>query len=297
MMYAPARTLVPNTDSRVREVSTVAELRRLLYPHRMAERRIAFVPTMGALHDGHLRLVDRARELADLVVMSIFVNPLQFAAGEDFDHYPRDLDSDRRLAGSRDVDVLFTPPVEELYARDRAVEVVARRLATRWEGAARPGHFDGVLTVVAKLFNIVQPGVAVFGQKDIQQAALIRAMVRDLDVPVTIEVAPTVRDDDGLALSSRNRYLSAGERAHALSLPRALAELRHHWSGGERDALRLAAVGERVLASAAVDLEYLALMHPETMEPVAVAAPGTIVAVAARVGSTRLIDNIILGGA
>src|SRR5919199_779331 len=178
---------------------------------------------MGYLHDGHLRLVDEARRRTQFVVLSIFVNPLQFGPSEDFARYPRDADGDAEKARERGVDLLFAPTLDEMYPRPPEVRVVPGALADEWEGAVRPGHFAGVLTVVAKLFNIVQPDVAVFGQKDFQQATLIRAMVRDLDVPLELVVAPTVRGPDGLAMSSRNAYLSPDERQRALSLSRALA--------------------------------------------------------------------------
>jgi pantoate--beta-alanine ligase len=274
---------------------SIAELRALLRGRRRGGARIAFVPTMGALHDGHLALVDVARAHGDVVVMSVFVNPLQFGPTEDFARYPRDLDGDAAKAERRGVDVLFAPPREEMYPPHRAVEVRPIALADLWEGAARPGHFAGVLTVVAKLFNIVQPAVAVFGQKDLQQATLIRAMVRDLDVPVEIVVAPTVRDSDGVALSSRNAYLSPDERARARVIPRALQVIRDAFAQGDRDARSLEGRGRAVLESAGgIEIEYLALMDPVHLRSVELATPGTIAALAVRVGATRLIDNAIL---
>src|SRR5690242_7471431 len=204
----------------------------MLDEHRRSGERIALVPTMGALHEGHLALVDHARERASLVVLSLFVNPLQFGPNEDFARYPRDREGDAKLAEARGVDVLFAPPVDELYRAGRAVSVVPTALASRWEGASRPGHFTGVLTVVAKLFNIVQPHTAVFGQKDIQQATLIRAMVRDLDFPIEVVVAPTVREADGVALSSRNAYLGAADRARARVLSRAIFAMRDAFDAG-----------------------------------------------------------------
>jgi len=196
------------------------------------------------------------------------------------------------------VDVLFAPPVDELYPGERTVVVTPLALADRWEGAARPGHFTGVLTVVSKLFNLVQPQVAIFGQKDIQQATLIRAMARDLDIPVEIVVAPTVRDRDGLAMSSRNIYLSTDDRRRALVLSRALRTIAESFDRGQYDAAELEREGWEVLASEpSVNVDYLAVVDPERLEPIAVAEQGTIVAVAARVGATRLIDNVILGAA
>ena len=251
---------------------------------------------MGFLHEGHLRLVDVARRHADAVVMSIFVNPLQFGPQEDLARYPRDTAGDVAKSEERGVDVLFMPQVEEIYPGERAVEVRPVALGDRWEGAARPGHFAGVLTVVAKLFNIVRPDVAIFGQKDIQQATLVRAMVRDLDFPLSIIVAPTVREPDGLAMSSRNSYLAPEERRRALVLSRALRATSAAFDAGERDAPKLEAVGRQHLADEpSVQVEYFTLVDPVRLEPVAVAERGTIVATAARVGATRLIDNVILG--
>jgi pantoate--beta-alanine ligase len=280
----------------VQIVERIEPLRMALAEPRSRGERIALVPTMGALHDGHLALVDRARARAGCVVMSLFVNPLQFGPNEDFARYPRDRDGDARAAEARGVDILFAPQPDELYRPGRAVSVVPTALASRWDGASRPGHFTGVLTVVAKLFNIVQPDVAVFGQKDIQQATLIRAMVRDLDFPIRIIVAPTVREHDGVALSSRNAYLSASDRKRARVLSRAIFAIRDAFDEGERSTATLEALGNVVVrAEPEVELEYLAVMDPDTLEPTALAWPGCIVAIAARIGSTRLIDNVILG--
>lgn len=255
---------------------------------------VAFVPTMGALHDGHLALVARAGELAETVVVSIFVNPLQFGENEDLDRYPRDLDAD--LAKLPPEVIVFAPPVAELYPEGPAItRVAAGPVGSLFEGASRPGHFDGMLTVVAKLLNVVQPTVVVFGQKDAQQVFLVRRMVRDLNLPVTIDVVATVREDSGLALSSRNRYLSESERRAALSLSRALGAASA--SGATREQA-LAAAGEILRSEQSVDLDYLELVDPETFLPVASGHRGPATAiVAARVGSTRLIDNrfIVLG--
>ena len=279
-------------------IERIEPLRLALDEPRRAGQEIALVPTMGALHEGHLALVDRARARAKIVVMSLFVNPLQFGPNEDFARYPRDRDGDARLAESRGVDVLFAPQPDELYRSGRAVTVVPTSLATRWDGAARPGHFTGVLTVVAKLFNIVQPDIAIFGQKDFQQVAIIRAMVRDLDFPVQIVVSPTVRESDGVALSSRNAYLSAPDRKRARVLSRAIFAMRDAFDAGETSVAALEQLGNAVVgAEEAVKVEYLAVMDPETLEPAATAATGSIVAIAARVGTTRLIDNVILGAA
>ena len=280
----------------MRTCTTVAELRAVVRAARAAGRRVALVPTMGFLHEGHLMLVDQARARADLVVMSIFVNPLQFGPGEDFSRYPRDADGDAARAAARGVDVLFTPSVADVYASDASVRVVPQGLDTRWEGAVRPGHFAGVLTIVAKLFNLAQPDVAVFGQKDAQQVALVRAMIRDLDFPVELVVAPTVREPDGLAMSSRNSYLASDERARALSLSRALRAVDAALAGGEREVAALEAIGRREIA-AEVDVDYLAVADAATLEPLERAVRGALVMIAARVGRTRLIDNLVLGAA
>ncbi len=277
-------------------VTSVAELREALAePHRRGVP-VAFVPTMGFLHEGHLRLVDVARRRAAFVVLSIFVNPLQFGPHDDFARYPRDVEGDVRKADARGVDLVFAPAGDEMYRGELAVSVTPHALADRWEGAVRPGHFAGVLTVAAKLFHLVQPQVAVFGQKDIQQATLVRAMLRDLDFPIELVVAPTVREPDGLAMSSRNGYLSPEERRRALALSRALHAIGDAVARGERDATALETIGYDVLAEESnVNVDYLAMVDPERLEPVATAEAGTIVMVAARVGRTRLIDNIILG--
>jgi pantoate--beta-alanine ligase len=280
----------------VQIIERIEPLRIALDEPRRGAKGIALVPTMGALHEGHLALIDRAHERAATVVMSLFVNPLQFGPNEDFARYPRDREGDARLAEARGVDLMFAPQPDELYRGGRAVTVVPTALATRWDAASRPGHFTGVLTVVAKLFNIVQPDVAIFGQKDIQQATLIRAMVRDLDFPIQIIVAPTVREKDGVALSSRNAYLSAPDRKRARVLSRAIFAMRDAFDAGESSSAILEALGNAVVAAeSTVKLEYLAVMDPATLEPAPIAAAGGIVAIAARVGSTRLIDNVILG--
>ena len=278
------------------EFSSPAELRSWTRAQRTAGRRIGFVPTMGFLHEGHLRLADAARERADALVMSIFVNPLQFGPQEDLARYPRDLPRDRELAAGRKVDLLFIPSTDTMYPPGAEVRVVPGPSGDRWEGAARPGHFTGVLTVVAKLFHLVQPDIACFGQKDIQQALLLRRMVRDLDWAVEVVVVPTVREPDGLAMSSRNGYLDATQRRDALALSAALARAHRAWSAGVRRAGELKALMEeefRVYPRVTVD--YIAIVEPETMHPIDAVDGLTIVAVAARVGSVRLIDNIILG--
>lgn len=274
----------------------ISSLRGWLLQQREAGHRIGFVPTMGALHDGHLSLVAEARRRSDVVVMSIFVNPLQFGPGEDFQRYPRDLTRDSELALKSGVAALFLPTAETMYPAGSETRVVPGAAALLWEGAVRPGHFEGVLTVVAKLFHLVQPDVAVFGQKDIQQATLVRQMVRDLDFPIEVEVSPTVREADGLALSSRNAYLSPEERKDALGLSRALQAADAAWRGGERRPEAIEAVlRQQLKIFPAVTPDYIAVVDPVTLRPVPLVERGTIIAVAGRVGKTRLLDNLILG--
>jgi len=287
---------MPGTATSTFRVPTIAGMRASVAKARSDGMRIGFVPTMGALHRGHLSLVERARSECDLVVMSIFVNPLQFGPTEDFNRYPRPIEDDARAAADAGVDILFTPSPEEMYPDGRITTVSAGESSRRWEGEIRPGHFDGVLTVVAKLFNIVQADVALFGRKDLQQARLIQAMVRDLDFPLAIVVAPTVREEDGLALSSRNAYLSPAERAHALVLVRALRAASAGFDAGERDARNLEAAGREVLATVpAAQVQYFAVVTGDSLEQATVATPDSAVIVAARLGTTRLIDNVILG--
>ena len=278
------------------EVAGVGELRAWRRAQREQGRRVGFVPTMGYLHEGHLSLVDHARAASDAVAMSIFVNPLQFGPGEDLARYPRNLERDRALARDRGVDLLFVPAVDTMYPPGSEVRVSAGPIAERWEGASRPGHFDGVLTVVAKLFHLVEPDVACFGQKDIQQATLVRRMVRDLDWPLRIELVPTTRDADGLALSSRNVYLDPDARRQALGLSRALFRARDAFAAGERSAAAVRMLVEETLAlHPGIAPDYIAIVEPEGLNPVMRLENGSIVAVAGRVGATRLIDNVILG--
>ncbi|MFF3671045.1 pantoate--beta-alanine ligase [Microtetraspora malaysiensis] len=255
--------------------------------------RLALVPTMGALHLGHRSLMRLAHEHAEHVVVSIFVNPLQFGPSEDFTRYPRTLQTDLEVCAEEGVRMVFAPPAEEMYPEGHQVGVSAGAMGGTVEGAFRPGHFDGMLTVVLKLFNLVQPDVAIFGQKDAQQLALIRRMVRDLNVPVSVVGAPTVREGDGLALSSRNRFLSHADRGTALHLSRALrAGAAQTTPYRVLDAAR-AVVDEAARLSPPLLLDYLVLVDPETFAPVGEEHRGeAILAVAAKVGTTRLIDNI-----
>lgn len=279
----------------MKSVATIDEMRHVVAGARAKGKSISFVPTMGALHDGHLSLIDEAKRVADTVVMSVFVNPLQFGPSEDFDRYPRTLDDDAKMASKRGVDFLFTPTREDMYPEHAPVVFVhPGTVGKEWEGAVRPHHFEGVLTVVAKLFHIVMPDVAVFGQKDLQQAAAVKAMVRDLNFPVGILVAPTVRDPDGLAMSSRNRYLSPKERELGLILSKALFAMRDAFGRGERRASALEAIGWRMLERVVgLTPRYLAAVNADTFQRVNNVHHGDAGVGAIRVGETRLIDNII----
>ena len=282
----------------MRTVRNVRELREALAPERRAGRSIGLVPTMGSFHEGHLSLVRRAREACDVVVVTLFVNPTQFGAGEDLDAYPRDETRDRALAEAEGVDLLFAPSVDEVYPEGFDTTVTVGGLSSVLEGdpvRRGPGHFAGVATVVAKLFNMVGADVAYFGQKDAQQALIIRKLVRDLDMPVRIEVCPIVRDPDGLALSSRNAYLSADERERALSLRRALRAAEEAVEGGTLEAHTVLAAARAKLDEAGVEPEYLELRSAEDLSVVERVNGSTLLAVAARVGRARLIDNTILG--
>lgn len=277
-------------------ISDPAAMREHARDVRRGGRRLGFVPTMGALHAGHLALVADARTRADAVVLSVFVNPLQFGPGEDFARYPRDLPRDSGLAERAGVDVLWAPAPDAMYPEPPRVTVQPGPAGERLEGAVRPGHFAGVLTVVAKLLHAVEPDVAIFGRKDFQQAALIRRMVRDLGFPVEIVVAPTVREPDGLAMSSRNAYLDAGARAAAAALSRALATAVEAFRAGERGGTALSGRARRVLeAEPGVAIDYVACVAPDTVEPVEAVDGTSVLALAARVGGTRLIDNVVLG--
>lgn len=259
-----------------------------------AGRRVALVPTMGALHEGHMALVRRARSVADCVAVSIFVNPTQFGPNEDLDRYPRTLDADLKALEAVETDAAFVPSVEEIYPAGYSTYVVVEGPALDLEGTSRPGHFRGVTTVVSKLLNIIPSDFAVFGMKDFQQLTVIRRMVRDLGWRTRILAEPTVREPDGLALSSRNRYLLPEQRESALSLSRALSAVRAAAAAGERSPERLEAVGKQVLGGCpGVETEYLAIRDPETLSAPAPDWQTLVCLVAARVGSTRLIDNSV----
>lgn len=283
----------------MKTLRTVAELREAMSGERAAGRSVGLVPTMGFFHDGHLSLMRTAGEQNDVVVVSLFVNPAQFGPGEDLDAYPRDEERDAGLAEAEGVDYLFAPPREEVYPPgfDTTVEVKGLTEVLCGDPARRgPEHFHGVTTVVTKLLNMVQPDAAYFGQKDAQQALAIRKLVRDLDIPVRIEVAPTARDSDGLALSSRNSYLSAEERERALGLSRALRAAEGRVALGELDAAAVLAAARGELDAAGVEPEYLELRSTKDLSPVERVNGSTLLAVAAKVGRARLIDNTILNG-
>ena len=278
----------------MKTITTVAELRAELTPARRAGRSIGLVPTMGAFHDGHLSLMRRARAQCDVVVVSLFVNPAQFNDAGDLAAYPRDERRDAELAVAEGVDVLFAPTDQEVYPAGFATTVSVSDGTAQLEGAARPGHFDGVATVVAKLLNMAGPDVAYFGQKDAQQAAMIRRLVRDLDMPVRIEICPTVRSSDGLALSSRNALLSQAERERAQALHRALSRVRESVLAGANDARAATAVGLAELTSAGIEPEYLELVSADTLAPLDRINGAALAVVAATVGTTRLIDNELI---
>jgi pantoate--beta-alanine ligase len=280
----------------MRVIHCKADLRAYVSASRCSGLKIGFVPTMGALHEGHLSLIRRAHEEADCIVVSIFVNPTQFGPGEDLDTYPRDVRRDESLCKDAGVDVVFYPTVGEMYASDHSVFVSDEGLAGVLCGALRPGHFQGVLTVVAKLFNLVQPDVAVFGQKDAQQARLIERMVRDLDFSVRIVVSPIVRESDGLAMSSRNRYLTAEERGRATCLSRALDRASALYAAGCRDAETLRMEMLTLLAEAEPEaIDYAVVVDNGTLVPVDQITGPVLVALAVRFSSARLIDNVVLG--
>jgi pantoate--beta-alanine ligase len=279
----------------MKTVRTIAELRVTLREWRAAGLSVGFVPTMGFLHDGHLSLVRAARARTDRTVVSIFVNPTQFGPGEDFDRYPRDPDRDRALLEAEGADLLFIPEAGEIYPAGFKTSVEVRELQDRLCGASRPGHFRGVCTVVLKLFQIVGPDLAVFGQKDAQQAVIIRRMVRDLNMEVEIDVRPTVREPDGLALSSRNSYLSAEERQAALVLFRGLELARSLAGAGERDGARIAAaVRELVGREPLARIDYVEVVDPEDLRPLERIMDRALVALAVYIGRTRLIDNAVI---
>jgi pantoate--beta-alanine ligase len=280
----------------MRTFQQIGPLRTYLRGIRQEGKTVGFVPTMGALHEGHLTLIRRAKSDCDLVVVSIFVNPKQFGPQEDYAVYPRDLNRDLQSASQVGADALFAPAVEEIYPAGFQTVVDVTQISATLDGAARPGHFQGVATVVAKLLNIVHPDITYFGQKDYQQLLVIERLVRDLNLTTGIVMAPTVREADGLAMSSRNAYLDATDRKAATILYRVLLRAQELVTGGETDPERLRGELEQMMAGEPrATLEYLALVHPETLQPVTTLANAvTLVALAARFSATRLIDNALI---
>jgi len=277
--------------------STIPEARAACRDARAGRKRLGLVPTMGALHEGHLSLVRAAKAQCDAVAVSIFVNPTQFGPTEDLAKYPRPFDRDCRWLEQEGVEILFAPPVEEIYphSNDQITWVVVEGLSEKLDGKSRPGHFRGVTTIVSKLFHIIEPEAAFFGQKDAAQLAVIRRMVQDLNFPVEIVACPIVREPDGLAMSSRNAYLNREERSRALVLQRSLQETRRQFQNGERSSAKLIAAARGVFAGEPqVALDYFEMVDPDTLDPVEQISQETLVAVAAYVGSTRLIDNLVL---
>jgi len=281
----------------IERVFSKAEIRSAVIEARRENKRVGFVPTMGALHEGHLSLVRAACARTDIVISSVFVNPTQFGPNEDFDSYPRRVESDLELLGAEGVDLVFTPSVSEMYGDRPQVTVEPGPLAKRWEGAARPGHFVGVATIVAKLLGIVRPDLAFFGEKDYQQLRIVQRVAEDLDIGVGIVGCPTIREYDGLALSSRNAYLSAEERSVARAIPEALDAAAQALAWGETSAeILVAAMREAIAARAAdaIHLDYAAIVDPETLEPLDRVVDGARAIIAGRLGTTHLIDNCAL---
>jgi|SRR5690554_1112208 len=275
-------------------VHTIAELRQQVRDWRQAGLKVAFVPTMGNLHAGHISLVETARRHADKVVASIFVNPTQFGPSEDFDSYPRTLDADSAKLAAGHCDLLFAPSIDEMYPEKNRTWVDVDDLGDYLCGASRPGHFRGVTTVVSKLFNIVQPDVACFGEKDFQQLAIIRRMSQDLFFPIEIIAVATARESNGLAMSSRNGYLSAAQKEQAAELYAVLQQLKSQIEAGERDYPELVKVSTKKLTQAGFSVDYLSINSASTLAPATLADQQLVVAVAAKLGTTRLIDNISL---
>jgi pantoate--beta-alanine ligase len=277
-------------------ISSILDMQQAVQTLKREGRRIAFVPTMGFLHEGHASLLREGRKRGDVLVLSIFVNPIQFGPNEDLERYPRNLEGDCTIARECGVDIIFTPTAPEMYPSGFQTSIRVRELALPLCGASRPGHFDGVATVVTKLFNIVQPDVALFGNKDFQQLAIIRRMTTDLSQPVQIIGMPIVRESDGLAMSSRNAYLSPSERQSALCLSRSIRLARERYFTGEREAAHLlSAVRELVMAEPLATIDYLELRDSATLEPVETVTDSTLMALAVKIGTTRLIDNTLMG--
>lgn len=277
-------------------ITTISEMQQIASEARSAGKRISFVPTMGFLHEGHASLLREGRKRGDLLVLSIFVNPTQFGPGEDLDRYPRDMERDTRIAVEAGVDLIFTCTPEDMYPEGYQTWVNVEKLTLPLCGASRPGHFRGVTTVVCKLFNIVMPHVALFGKKDFQQLAAIRRMTADLNMTVEIVGMPIVRESDGLAMSSRNKYLSGADRTSALCLFRAMQSTRAAYQSGERDAERLRQIVRSIIiAEPAATIDYVEFRADGTLDEVSTVDDHTLLALAVRFGATRLIDNCVLG--
>lgn len=275
--------------------ATISEMRAACRAARKGGKQLSFVPTMGALHEGHLSLVRAARESGGTVASSIFVNPTQFGPTEDLAKYPRSFERDCDLLEREGVELLFAPSVEEMYPSHSVTWVTVEDLSNKLDGRSRPGHFRGVTTVVAKLFHIVEPDAAFFGQKDAAQVAILRRMVRDLNLPIDIVVCPIVREPDGLAMSSRNAYLNAEQRQQALVLHRSLIRVQQLLDQGETSAHILTSAGQQEFAAQpSVRLDYFEIVNPDTLDPIQDTRNGALIAVAAYVGSTRLIDNLLI---
>ena len=279
----------------MKQLSTVAEMKAACRRATNGGKTLGFVPTMGALHEGHFSLVRAAMSRCQVTAVSIFVNPLQFGPTEDLAKYPRTLERDAEMLSELGVDLLFVPGVAEMYPEGVKTRVMVEELSAKLDGASRPGHFRGVATVVAKLFGIVRPDFAFFGQKDAAQVAVLRKMVEDLNLDVQLVVCPIVREPDGLAMSSRNVYLTPEQRQQALVLHRALMRVEMAVQQGERDAARLIEIGRQIIAEErGARLDYFAIVNPDTLDPVENVSGGALVAVAAYLGATRLIDNLVL---
>jgi len=284
---------------KMKTISSIQSIQKVLAAIRRSRHalRIGLVPTMGAFHEGHLALMRKARQECDIVVVSLFVNPLQFGETEDLNRYPRDLTADRNMAASEGVDFLFAPKAADIVPPDLETQVSVDTISSRWEGTLRPGHFDGVATIVAKLFHIVQPDSAYFGVKDYQQTVVIKKMVRDLNFNIKLRILPTVREANGLAKSSRNQFLSETERSSATVLYRALQHAKQRVKHGERDCSVLQKQVEAILNSEPdLRVDYIAFCHKATLEPVSNVLGKTVLLIAVRIGAIRLIDNMIVKG-
>jgi pantoate--beta-alanine ligase len=276
-------------------ITSIGDIKQRIKTFKENQLSIGFIPTMGALHEGHLSLVRQAKEENDKVVVSIFVNPLQFGINEDFTQYPRTFDNDCELLSKEDVDIVFNPKAPEMYPDGFCTSVIMERLEDRLCGKSRPGHFRGVATIVLKLFNLINPDIAYFGQKDFQQTVVIKRVVADLNLDVNIKVLPTIRDKEGLALSSRNAYLSETEKNDALCLYKGLIKAQTMVNAGAKNAKEVTAEMEKIINnSKSAKIDYISIVNPETLEAVPEVQHGDVAALAVRIGKTRLIDNIIL---